>query len=73
MVVVTLYASQASFNFPAPNKFTGRYLLYIAPLVWLTALTITNEKLGSFPEKDYYYKPDLFCSYIYTAIRYSSI
>jgi hypothetical protein len=45
MIVVTLYAWQASFNFPSPSKFTGRYILYIAALVWLTIIILLKEKL----------------------------
>jgi hypothetical protein len=45
MVVVTLYAWQAAFNYPSPDKFTGRYIIYIAALVWLTILILMKEKL----------------------------
>lgn len=43
MAIVTIYSWQAGFNFPEPTKYTGRYIIYISALAWLTALIIVNE------------------------------
>jgi hypothetical protein len=45
MITVTIYSWQASYNYPEPGKFVGRYIIYIAALAWLTAAVILKEKI----------------------------
>jgi hypothetical protein len=45
-VEVTRHAWQAVYNFPEPDKYVGRYVLYISALVWLTAIILLKNKIN---------------------------
>ncbi len=45
MITVTIYSWQASYNYPEPGKFVGRYIIYIAALAWMIAAIILKEEI----------------------------